>query len=132
VGIHSVGAVPCRIATYLGLETPHLYTGHAFRRSSATLMADNGASTLTIKRQGGWKSAAVAESYIEDSVGKKLRVAKQMFQGFTAEPSKQSIQEVEASSSVSSRSSGSVEISNNSGCPITINFNCNNCQKFEK
>jgi hypothetical protein len=95
-------------------------------------MVDNGASTLTIKRQGGWKSAAVAESYIEDSMEKKLRVAKQMFQGFTAEPSKQSIQVVGASSSISSRSSGGIEISNNSGCPITVNFNCTNCQKIEK
>lgn len=31
VGIHSIGGIPKKIAEYLGLEKPELYTGHSFR-----------------------------------------------------------------------------------------------------
>ena len=40
---------PKRIAIALLLEHPHLYTGHAFRRTSATLCAESGMSLAEIK-----------------------------------------------------------------------------------
>lgn len=75
VGIHSFGKMPANVAEYLGLPNPELYTGHCFRRTSATLVADAGADLVTLKRLGGWGSSAVAESYIEDSIEKKKKVA---------------------------------------------------------
>jgi integrase len=68
VGIHSFGDMPSKIATFLKLENPKQYTGHCFRRSSATVLAGHGADITTIKRHGGWRSTAVAETYIEDSL----------------------------------------------------------------
>ncbi|KAL7306274.1 hypothetical protein TKK_0001708 [Trichogramma kaykai] len=44
-----------------------IYTGHALRRSSATIAADLGADLITLKRLGKWKSSTVAEGYIDDS-----------------------------------------------------------------
>ncbi|KAJ8968746.1 hypothetical protein NQ317_004450 [Molorchus minor] len=47
------------------LPNPEIYTGHSFRRSSATLLANSGEGLTDIKRLGGWKSTTVAEGYIE-------------------------------------------------------------------
>lgn len=61
IGINKFGSMPKKIAEYLQLPDAYLYTGYSFRRSSATLLADAGASITTIKRHGGWKSTAIAE-----------------------------------------------------------------------
>ena len=63
-----------KVATFLKLPNPSLYTGHAFRRSSATLLADSGADLSLLKRHGGWKSTSVAERYIEDSLNTKIKL----------------------------------------------------------
>lgn len=71
VGINSFGKMPSEIAAYLKLPNPQCYTGHSFRRSSATFLADSGEEITNIKRLGGWKSTTVAEGYVEDSEIKK-------------------------------------------------------------
>lgn len=76
VGIHTFGSVPSKIASYLHLPEPSLYTGHCFRRTSATLFANAGGSKENLKRHGGWKSDAIAESYVEESVLNKTKIAK--------------------------------------------------------
>lgn len=75
IGINTIGKVPKSIATYLKLPEPELFTGHCFRRSSVTHLANSGGDLITIKRHGGWKSSAVAEGYIDNSIKKKLDVA---------------------------------------------------------
>jgi integrase len=42
VGVNTIGGIPKKIATALGLSEPANYTGHCFRRSSASLLADAG------------------------------------------------------------------------------------------
>ena len=42
VGINTFGAIPKKIATFLKLENPTSFTGHSFRRSSATLLVNAG------------------------------------------------------------------------------------------
>lgn len=76
IGINTIGSMPKNIAVWLELEEPNTYTGHSFRRSSATVFADAGASITTLKRHGGWKSAQIAESYVEDSVQNKRKIGK--------------------------------------------------------
>ncbi|XP_023311961.1 uncharacterized protein LOC111692276 [Anoplophora glabripennis] len=78
VGINMFGKMPADIAEFLNLPNPQLYTGHCFRRSSATLLADSGANLTTIKRHGGWKSSTVAEGYIENSLEQKKEIACQI------------------------------------------------------
>ncbi|CAH2209166.1 jg23352, partial [Pararge aegeria aegeria] len=65
IGINTFGSMPKIVAKYLNLANPESYTGHTFRRTSATLLADSGADLLTKKRHGGWKSNSVAEGYVE-------------------------------------------------------------------
>ena len=57
------------------LETVEEYTTYAFRRTSATALADAGADNLALKRHGGWKSDAVVQGYIEESAEKKTATA---------------------------------------------------------
>lgn len=74
IGRNKFGNFPKEIATFLKLPNPELYTGHCFRRTSATLLADSGANLTTLKRHGGWKSDQVAEGYIEESVENKSKI----------------------------------------------------------
>jgi integrase len=79
VGIHRIGSVPKNVATFLKLENPETYTGHALRRSSATMIVEGGADLLALKQHGGWKSSSVAEGYVENSIKRKIEVSKKLF-----------------------------------------------------
>ena len=81
MGINTFGAMPKEIANYLNLTNADKFKGHSFRRTSATLLADAGADLLTLQRHGSWKSAAVAMSYIEESIGNKNRIFHQITGG---------------------------------------------------
>ncbi|XP_011305749.1 uncharacterized protein [Fopius arisanus] len=63
MGINTLGAVPKNIVTYLQLPDAAQYTGHALRRSSATIYCKAGGTLLGLKDLGGWKSDTVAQSY---------------------------------------------------------------------
>lgn len=75
VGINKIGEMPSLIAKWLGKDMCDRYTGHCFRRSSATLLANAGGNMTSLKRHGGWKSSTVAESYIEDSLSNKIDIS---------------------------------------------------------
>lgn len=75
VGVHTIGKIPSMIAKYLRLPNFERYTGHCFRRSSATLLANTGADMSILKRHGGWKSMTVAEGYVEDSIENKKQIS---------------------------------------------------------
>jgi integrase len=87
VGVNTFGTMPRKIAEFLQLPNPQSYTGHSFRRSSATLLAGKGVNFLGIKRLGGWKSSAVAEGYIEDSLHEKIAIADQLAAGSSSRSS---------------------------------------------
>lgn len=123
VGYHTIGNVAKKIAMYLKLENAELYTGHAFRRSSATMLVDNGGDLLSVKELGGWKSSAVAETYIEKSISKRMKITKQLFdtENSTAVPSSSTTATPIASSSSESPLDG-LQISNNSGCEFNFHI----------
>lgn len=79
MGINIIGAVPRTIAQFLKLASPNEFTGHCFRRSSASILADTGVDVSILKRHGGWKSTTVAEGYVEHSLQQKKQVAEKMF-----------------------------------------------------
>lgn len=74
IGKNKIGEVPKTIALYLNLPNIESYTGHCFRRTSATFLANSGANLTTLKQHGGWKSSTVAEGYIEHSLGNKQKI----------------------------------------------------------
>ncbi|KAJ6643825.1 hypothetical protein Bhyg_08790, partial [Pseudolycoriella hygida] len=62
------------VAEYLQLQQPGRYTGHSFRRTSATILANSGLVDMeTIMRHGGWRNEKSAKLYIEDSLHYKQR-----------------------------------------------------------
>ena len=75
LGKNTIASVPQAIATFLHLDNPELYTGHALRVTSATVLADQGANTLALKRHGRWKSEAVAEEYVRESKSVRTETA---------------------------------------------------------
>lgn len=79
VGKNTFGLFPRKIAAFLNLPEAVSYTGHCFRRTSASLLADSGANIDQLKRHGGWKSATVAEGYVEQSIENKKNVADKIF-----------------------------------------------------
>ncbi|KAJ8918172.1 hypothetical protein NQ315_014038 [Exocentrus adspersus] len=78
VGINTLANVPSIVASSLNLPNAELYTDHCMRRTSTALLANKGADLTTIKRHGGWKSSAVAESYIKDSISNKIDIARKV------------------------------------------------------
>jgi len=67
LGKTTIAAIPRKVAIFLGLDNAYSYTGHALRVTSATVLADQGANSLALKRHGRWKSDAVAEEYLRGS-----------------------------------------------------------------
>lgn len=72
IGKNQITEAPKTIASFLNLSEPNLYTGHCFRRTSATLFADSVAVISDLKRHGGWRSDQVALGYMEDSIDSKI------------------------------------------------------------
>lgn len=75
VGMNTIAKIPSEIAKYLNLQDYPLYTGHCFRRTSATLLVNGGGDITQLKRHGGWKSSTVAEGYIDDNINEKIETA---------------------------------------------------------
>lgn len=128
VGIHTIGKIPSLIATYLKLSEPKMYTGHCFRRTSASLLADTGANILSLKQHGGWKSTTVAEGYLESSLTRKEEIATRILQGrsmtTTHDPSTSSSStDVVVDIASTSNQLQPINVSNNQNCTITININ---------
>lgn len=78
MGIHKISNTAKEVALYLNLSNPSEYTGHCLRRTSATILVDNGGDISCLKRHGGWKSSSVAEGYIEESITNKKETAKRI------------------------------------------------------
>ena len=99
MGRNIIGDVPKFIANFLEIRNAECYTGHCFRRSSATALADAGASLSSLKRQFRWKSDSVAQSYIDQSMTHKIDVANSL--NIHVEDAKKSKKENEPSSTKS-------------------------------
>lgn len=126
IGIHTLGAIPSKVATYLKLPDPKAYTGHCLRRTSATLFANAGGSKENLKRHGGWKSDAVAESYVEESISNKTKIAKKILgerndQNDSAHVTIKTISD-DKSLTISDTTSGAIHINNPSGCTFSFNI----------
>ncbi|XP_077279740.1 uncharacterized protein LOC143907092 [Temnothorax americanus] len=47
---------------------------HCLRRTSATLLSNSGANITMLKQLEGWKSAGIAEGYIENSLLNRQKI----------------------------------------------------------
>lgn len=134
VGYSNVRSIPRIVSKFLGIPIPVRYTGHALRRTSATLLADAGADLLQIKKHGGWKSSTVAEGYVDQGHPAKLKAAHKILgvRNTTAEtPSTSRCPATEVSGSTSSTLMEnmnsmifrSISITGATNCHFTINVN---------
>lgn len=76
MGKNSIAKIPKEIAKFLELPNHETYTGHGFRHSSTTILANAGASIEDLKRHGPWVSTKVCESYIRNSVAHKRKIGR--------------------------------------------------------
>lgn len=67
VGVHKIGRVPQVVAKYLDLENPQSFTGHCFRRTSASILSNAGVSMGDIRRHSEWQSSTAAIGYVDES-----------------------------------------------------------------
>ena len=74
MGVNKFGGLPREIANYLNLPNAEKFTGHSFRRTSATLLIDACGEVVTLQRHGAWKSASVAMGYVEESIANKNKI----------------------------------------------------------
>lgn len=140
IGINKLGNMPKQIATFLNLDNPQEYTGHCFRRTSATTLVNAGADIITLKRHGGWKSSQVAEGYIENSLQNRINIASQLVSSITGSNSSVTVPSTSNSSCYTTVKSASTNQSvlknitenisnapvfNFSNCTNTINININ-------
>ncbi|XP_024876593.1 uncharacterized protein LOC112457651 [Temnothorax curvispinosus] len=135
IGINKCSGMPKQIATYLQLENAELYSGHSFRRTSATLLVEGGGDLGEQKRHGGWKSTTIAEGYVENSFRGKIATCNKITSDLKPNKPARSILgpvNVPALSAkpyiVENLSENIIEIPNTSA-KITVQIsNCSNCK----
>ena len=75
LGKNTLSQYPSKIAEQLGKHQPKSFTGHCYRRTAATILADDHGSVIELKSAGGWKSSSIAEGYVAESITSKKRIA---------------------------------------------------------
>ena len=66
LGKNHVAGTAKAIAVACGLD-PENYSGHSFRRSAASELANSGGSTLELQNAGNWDSSKIAQGYVAES-----------------------------------------------------------------
>lgn len=123
IGINTIGSMPKIIAEFLGLPNAKEFTGHCFRRTSTTILANAGADLRDIKRHGGWRSDSVAEGYIQTSAENKKKIAVQILGENGAVPS----EKADAAVSVTNSSCTNTQVKSASVNEAVSLYNCSNC-----
>ena len=130
IGIHTVAKMPRMIAEFLNIKDPELYTGHCFRRTAASLLVEGGGDLLTLKRFGGWKSSAVAEGYVEESIAMKMDITKRVMESSKKGEDVQASSHEDVSNLPSTSASfpsvpSGITFGNLTNCSFTFNFGSN-------
>ena len=78
VGVNTLAAIPAAIARLLKKPDSECvkFTGHCYRRTGASILAESNCTLLELKQAGGWNSTTVAEHYIQASLVSKRVVAR--------------------------------------------------------
>ena len=67
IGVNSLYNVGKDVAEFLQLANPELFTGHCFRRSSATQLANSGCSVMELKQKFHWDGDKMPLVYVANS-----------------------------------------------------------------
>lgn len=125
IGKGTIGGWPSKIAKYLKLQAAEAFTGHSFRRTSATLLANKGVDVFGLKRHGGWRSSTVAESYVEDSLQNKIEFAQKILHndvgGLFQQPGSSTSESLSIENQAKNINASGITTVNYNNC--TFNFN---------
>ncbi|XP_045462723.1 uncharacterized protein LOC123672598 [Harmonia axyridis] len=134
VGVNTFSKMPVSLQSILAfLMLNNIHTGHSFRRSSATLLANSGADFTVLKRHGGWRSSSVAEGYIEDSLQNKINISEQILGGVTKTGVPDAEMDIPAGPEKSSKTCAitTERVSLGGGASFQFHFqNLNNCNFY--
>ena len=76
IGENTLRSYGLHIATFLNLQCPERFTGHTYRRTGATILAEvKDITFMQLKKAGGWNSDKIVEEYVEDSKLSKSTIA---------------------------------------------------------
>lgn len=78
IAINEFGSVLIKIAKYLELSKPKLYTEHCFWRLSVAIYADAGSDILDFKRYGRKRLSTLAKRYVASSLKNKIAVSSKL------------------------------------------------------
>jgi len=76
MGVRTLALTPSVVAKYLGLQGN--FTGHCFRRSCATILAENGATSTQLKSLMNWRGEATALNYVDNSKRSRIVMAEKI------------------------------------------------------
>ena len=74
IGKNKLGKYPQEVAKFLALD-PAGFSGHCWRRTGATILAEADVSVIQLKHAGGWRSDQVCQDYVEESKNEKIKIA---------------------------------------------------------
>jgi hypothetical protein len=77
IGKNKLSKYPQDVAKFLGLD-PTGYSGHCWRRTGATILAEADVSLIQLKHAGGWRSDQVCQEYVEESKNEKIKIASRL------------------------------------------------------
>ena len=75
IGVNKIGTMPKTTVKFLKLPDADTFTGHSFRRTSATILSESGIGLVGLKQHGRWKSTNVAERYVNNTNSSKTSVS---------------------------------------------------------
>ncbi|XP_011308819.1 uncharacterized protein [Fopius arisanus] len=87
IGINKIGNMAKEAAIFLNLPNVNRYTSHCIRHTSATCLANTGASDVALKQLGGWKSTEIAHNYCQNSLHNKRTIAGRITKSILEAPS---------------------------------------------
>lgn len=73
MGVRTLAKTPSVVGKFLNLEGN--FSGHCFRRSSATILAENGATSTQLKTLMNWKGDNTALNYIDNSKSSRVSMS---------------------------------------------------------
>ncbi|XP_077260513.1 uncharacterized protein LOC143896488 [Temnothorax americanus] len=123
IGRNTIGLIPKNIAEYLELNNPKRYTGHCFRRTSATFLSNSGANTTMLKQLGGWKSTEIAQTYVQNSLKNRQRIFDNITHAATSNASTSNAQSNPQPSTSKNNAASAIGIDRNeASIPLEIGY----------
>ena len=72
MGVNTLAKITVKMAEFLHLEKPETYSDHVLRRSATNRLAEQGATTMQLKKHFNWKSEMPTMKYLENTKKSKL------------------------------------------------------------